>query len=579
VADTSDERALATQLAGLGPEQLARLLHARSVPASVTWRDCFDAAEGLLESASIDRALTGLDRASLQRVDAAPTDAVSDEVVRTRLGALALLRPDGRPYAAVTARLREALTVDPDALAAQPAAPAPLPADDRAAATVAERAAAAARTLTDIVALNRDQPLTVTGVGAVTAVDRRRLIDAHIVPTATELDDLLSLAADAGLLTLSAREWLVTEEGEAWLPGDLVTRWERVATAWRDALPAAVRTADDGYLPPADWAAQVPLDTNWPSRVGGLLRRAERWGLYDRGGAEPAWTAPLRTGDSPDTAALTALVPGEIDKIYLQADLSAIAPGPLRSGLDLRLRTMAVRESVAQASTYRFSADSLAAAIAGGEDAASIRSFLSWLSLTGIPQPLEYLIDQAEARHGLIRVGMDAAGRTRITGAEPRLVQTLAVDQALRSIGLVPDGPDALTSRVSRDAVFWTLADARYPVIAVDEHGEPQPLRRRRAPVAASTRPDPAAALLPVAEDLIAHSGGDADRAWLQRELDHAVRARSEIVVTVRLPDGSERAFTMEASGLGGGRLRGRDRSADVERTLPISSIVAVRPR
>ena len=56
------------------------------------------------------------------------------------------------------------------------------------------------------------------------------------------------------------------------------------------------------------------------------------------------------------------------------------------------------------------------------------------------------------------------------------------------------------------------------------------------------------------------------------------VRARSEIVVVVRMPDGSERAFTLEASGLGGGRLRGRDRAADIERTLPVSSIVTVRP-
>jgi hypothetical protein len=50
------------------------------------------------------------------------------------------------------------------------------------------------------------------------------------------------------------------------------------------------------------------------------------------------------------------------------------------------------------------------------------------------------------------------------------------------------------------------------------------------------------------------------------------------IVVVVRMPDGSERALTLEASGLGGGRLRGRDRGADVERTLPVSSIVSVRP-
>ena len=56
------------------------------------------------------------------------------------------------------------------------------------------------------------------------------------------------------------------------------------------------------------------------------------------------------------------------------------------------------------------------------------------------------------------------------------------------------------------------------------------------------------------------------------------MRTKSEIVVVVRMPDGSERALTLEASGLGGGRLRGRDRDADIERTLPVSSIVSVQP-
>ena len=93
------------------------------------------------------------------------------------------------------------------------------------------------------------------------------------------------------------------------------------------------------------------------------------------------------------------------------------------------------------------------------------------------------------------------------------------------------------------------------------------------------TRPsDPATALLPLAEALRASGDGDADAAWLERELEQAVRARATVVVAVRLPDGSAREFTLEAAGLGGGRLRGRDRAADIERTLPVSSIVGVRP-
>src|SRR5690606_9263803 len=72
---------------------------------------------------------------------------------------------------------------------------------------------------------------------------------------------------------------------------------------------------------------------------------------------------------------------------------------------------------------------------------------------------------------------------------------------------------------------------------------------------------------------LRAQQGPDADAAWLDRELEAAVRTKAVLLVEVGMPDGSTRELTLEASGLGGGRLRGRDRAADVERTLPVKSI------
>jgi len=71
--------------------------------------------------------------------------------------------------------------------------------------------------------------------------------------------------------------------------------------------------------------------------------------------------------------------------------------------------------------------------------------------------------------------------------------------------------------------------------------------------------------------------GADAEAAWLDRELDAAIRAKTLLVVTVNMPDGSARELTLEPTGLGGGRLRGRDPGADVERTLPTSLIASVR--
>ena len=39
------------------------------------------------------------------------------------------------------------------------------------------------------------------------------------------------------------------------------------------------------------------------------------------------------------------------------------------------------------------------------------------------------------------------------------------------------------------------------------------------------------------------------------------------------MPDGSVVDYLLEPTGVGGGRLRGRDRAADIERTLPLSSV------
>jgi hypothetical protein len=175
-----------------------------------------------------------------------------------------------------------------------------------------------------------------------------------------------------------------------------------------------------------------------------------------------------------------------------------------------------------------------------------------------------------------VRVTADAAsGLTTVRTDDETLLRAMEVDTALRSVALTRSDDELLT-HVSADVVFWALSDARYPAVAVDPDGRPRTVERARlAPAATPEEP------LEVYGPLIdrRRSGGeDSDAAWLERELDQAVRARAVVDVTVRLPDGSARVFRLEATGLGGGRLRGRDRAADVERTLPLSHIDSVSP-
>lgn len=579
----SDARALAQNLVRRSDDALARLFAARQISPTVGWNDAFDAAEALLEPPSVERALVGLTADEVAALAESPT---ADAALRRELHDRALVDEDGVPYGTVATALDAAsarlpATVSPAAQTGQDAGDGALPDDARA----AERAFSSLGSLADILHAALTHPFARIGAGTLGATDRRRLIEAGIVDDQAAADELMIVAERTGMLAGQDKTWVVTPRGAQWLHTDTLSRWAEVASALLHALPPGVRRRGGGWLPPSAWTTAYPFEPAWPKRAADLQSLLRRWALLDDEGRPTTWARAVfdaeTTGESGADAltldTLSSLLPGEVDRVYLQNDLTAIAPGPLAPHLDIRLRSMANRESHAQASTYRFTAETIADALTGGESAESLRDFLTALSLTGLPQPLEYEIERTARTHGTLRVGPDEQGRTRVTSEDEALLRTLVVDQALRPLGLVPDG-DVLVSRSGPDTAFWMIADARYPVVAVDVDGARRRLDRHRL---ASEPMDPSPARERYAlllARLRSAPSGDAAAAWLGRELDQAVRARSTIVVSVRMPDGTDREFTIEATGIGGGRLRGLDRNVDVERTLPISSISGIRP-
>ncbi|GLJ79716.1 helicase-associated domain-containing protein [Microbacterium imperiale] len=576
-----DARALASWLAAADDDALIALLRARRIAPDAAWSDFFDAAEALLDPATVAKAAPSLPRLLVEALDEAIASnrPVPEGKQRAALTALGFTAPSGEPYGGVAnvwADLPRPGASDVDADAGAPARTDAGEEDD---AQLAERAFTALSSLADVLLLTAPAPLGRTGAGTLGAGDRRRLIEAGAVPDAETADLVIAIGLDSGLLAPVGREWRVTTAGNTWLSRTTVDRWSSTARALREALPAALRAPTGGWMPLRTWPQAYPLDPSWDARARRLIAQWQLWALVDRAGRAPSWAAPMEAGGDVDDAALQQHLPGEVDRIFLQNDLTAIAPGPLEPAIDARLRRAARRESRAQASTYRFSAESIGAALAAGEDAASLTEFLTGISLTGLPQPLAYELERAARRHGRVRVGLDASGRTQVTATDPGALDTLAVDQALRPLGLIAEG-DRLVSRSSVDAVFWMLSDARYPVAAVDEDGQVRILDRAQladpADGAGIDSADAGHRAL-IARLRAAHAAGDADTAWLGRELEHAVKARAVVAVSVRLPDGSTRDFSLEATGLGGGRLRGRDRASDVERTLPVSSIVSAR--
>lgn len=604
--------ALAGQLQSLSDAELAALLSAREVREAGI-RDFFDLAEALLDPVSVQHALGRLDRAALTTL-AVLSDlgaaTVTDAAARlTALGAetgdldahlaaaahLALVTSSAGLYAvpeSVSEQLRawpEAGLPSLDELVKVPA-PTPLAPVSQVETrftdhVAAEHAFATTTQISELLAELQREPARELARGGVALPDSKRLAGAMGV----ELDGvpaLLEIASRAGLAALDTGRWMPTVISSGWQTGSSGERWAMLAGAWLERLPADIRhiLASRAH---ATWGERLDEYVNWLFPAGGewmrdrvlvYTRDAELLGITSDHIPSTPGTALLMNG--PDAAApvMAELLPPEVEQVYLQHDLSVVAPGPLAPKVDARLRTMADVEARALASSYRISTASIYRAMAGGETVASIREFLEGISLTGIPQPLAYLLGEAAARYGLVRVGSLDGGRSYVSSTDGMLLRTLLVDHSIASLGLQRAG-DRLETRFDLDLVFWTLSDARYPVAAENSAGEIVVLTRKRT--ARATAPSAGDSGVSLVEKLRLGSSTDPEvtgKAWLSRQLDVAIKGKLALTVTVQMPDGSAVDYQLEPASIAGGRMRARDRKSDIERTLPLSSIVSVGP-
>ena len=619
---------LASRLRALDDATLRRTIDIRMVSATGI-RDFFDLAEALLEPTAIQRVLARLDRATLavlavagelsqgtevgtaaapslfdlaerlSELAGSPVDVAEVAGRAAELDSLMLARlTDGRfsPYPAVAAQLLTWPDLGlPTALElASTPAPAALASVDTTDTRftdrlAAERAFAAVSSIAELVTELAREPARELSRGGLGLPDTKRLaavmgVELEFVPS------FVATAARAELIAHSDGYWNETEAGEAWLLESTARRWATLADAWHAALPPDVR----GILarrPGVSWgdvlrsfvAWLYPAGGQWmDDRVTEFAEDAELIGITAHQTTSPAGASVLAGDLEAAVATMAAALPATGGAVYLQNDLSIVSPGPLAPSIDSRLRGLADVESRELALSYRITANSVNRALAAGESAESLLDFLRTVSLTGIPQPVDYLIRESAARYGRVRVGptdpMESPAQAYVQSDDAALLSTIAVDQTLASLGLVPAEGSRLTSRFPSDVVFWALSDARYPVAAEDATHEIVHLRRHQlARVVPVDAPDPAVALV---DRLRAADGGEgqAADAWLARQLDLAIKAKQTVVVSIAMPGGVVVDYLLEPASVGGGRFRARDRRADIERTLPLSSIISITP-
>lgn len=276
---------------------------------------------------------------------------------------------------------------------------------------------------------------------------------------------LIEVAAAAGLLaTMSLADgstaWVPTDAFDLWASKDVAERWAVAVRAWlesprvpslvgsrppaRTSVPGAERAAktwnalDPDLISPGQVESRamalsalaelaegevLAAGTGLPSLVARIAWRRPRrprsraeqvaWavdeaavlGVTGLGGLASFSRALLREDDRAAAVALAALVPAPVEHVLIQADLTAVAPGPLATPLARTLQLLADVESRGGATVYRFTAASVRRALDNGWSATEIHDFLAEVSKTPVPQPLTYLVDDAARTFGSIRLG------------------------------------------------------------------------------------------------------------------------------------------------------------------------------
>ncbi len=608
--------ALAAWLRARSDDALVALLRARPIRETGV-HDVFDLADALLEDGTIQEALARLPRSALAVLAAFAVlgpDADATAIARragltasgldalaARLTGLALLgetESGAAAFDAVTTTLRgwpARGLPSPEELLDAPA-PAALEAvgdDDRGLADRAagERAFGSVTSVGELLDSLTREPARLLQRGGIALPDWRRL-RAATGAADDELETLLALAADAGLAVAVDGAWRTTPDGEAWRELPRVARWTTLAAGWLSHVPEQLRELlreragarwGDGLLAYLAWL--YPAGGDWlADRTREVIRAAELLGIVGSAVPSTPGAALLAHGTDAAAAEVDRLFPPDVRQVYIQHDLSVIAPGPLAADVDRRLRTVADVESAGLASSYRITAASITRALTTGATARELEELLAEISLTGIPQPLEYLLSETAGRFGSLRVGAlddpaEPNAHSYLRAEDPALVGQLVVDQSLASLALRRAGEHRAVSRFDAETLYWALVDNRYPAVLEDAAGVIRAVRRTPAhPVPQDAGPDPVERLVVRIREASENQPAESGAAWNARQLELAIKGRLEVTVVVRMPDGSETPYVLEPAALAGGRLRARDRRADIERTLPLSHIVAVGP-
>ncbi|MGW8727944.1 helicase-associated domain-containing protein [Streptomyces sp. NPDC055808] len=523
-------------------------------------------------------------------------------------------------------------------------------------ATAAGQAFTALTTVEDLLAEWNEGGPAVLRAGGLSVRDLKR--------TATALDATepiaafwLELAYAAGLLASDGEadeRYAPTPEYDDWLELPPAERWSRLAVAWLGATRTAglvgeqdtkgrtlaalgpdldrspapevrrrvltlLTTLPEATSPdPASLLARLRWEH--PARSGPedlrsrlaqwALSEAELMGVTGRGALTTHGRALLTPAAGPaERGALGVLaadalaphLPEPVDHVLLQADLTAVAPGPLRRPLAAMLGVLADIESKGGATVYRFTAGSVRRALDAGQTASDLQAFLTEHSRTPVPQPLSYLIDDVARRHGHLRVG---AASAYVRCDDEAMLGEILADKRSQALRLRRLAPTVLATTAEPGALLDGLRSMGYAPAAESAEGDVLITRadarrtpRRTAPVPVPDGPPlPDETLLDAAVRAI--RAGDTAATVVRKDQPEAARtdgslprtSPAETLATVQAAamtgsavwigyvnaEGSASQRVIAPVRVEGGFVTAYDHTADEVRTYPLHRITGV---
>jgi hypothetical protein len=244
----------------------------------------------------------------------------------------------------------------------------------------------------------------------------------------------------------------------------LSTELDRSNAALIRALVLDLLLANPGIAPTVK-SAQKAILWRYPHRRGisitaelveWTLRETEWLGITG-GNALSVYGAKFIKDE--DSLGINSALPKPVDHILVQADNTAIAPGPLTIEIARMLSTFADIESRGGATVYRFSESSIRRGLDHGHSAEEIKTFLSKTSKTPIPQPLEYLIADVAKKHGKLRIGY---ANTYIRCDDQAMITSILNDKKLEHLSFRQIAPQVLISDTESDETMDELRRAGY---------------------------------------------------------------------------------------------------------------------